>query len=44
MIQMPQAETVAISELKTDADNPNRMSRQQLDRLKKSIETWGKNE
>ena len=34
-------ELVATSELKVDGKNPNRMTRQEIDRLKKSFETWG---
>ena len=40
-IRIPTVETVPISTLKTDSENPNKMSRQQLDRLKKSIQTFG---
>lgn len=34
-------ELVATSELRVDGKNPNRMIRQEIDRLKKSFETWG---
>lgn len=34
-------ELVATSELKVDGKNPNRMTRQEIDRLKKSFEKWG---
>jgi ParB-like chromosome segregation protein Spo0J len=40
-IQIPMSERVKISDLKFDQDNPNRMSRAQLDRLKASIKKWG---
>jgi ParB-like chromosome segregation protein Spo0J len=40
-IQIPMSEHVKISDLKFDQDNPNRMSRAQLDRLKASIKKWG---
>jgi ParB-like chromosome segregation protein Spo0J len=40
-IQIPMSERVKISDLKFDQDNPNRMSRAQLDRLKASIKEWG---
>ena len=34
-------ELVATSELKADGKNPNRMTRQEIDRLKRSFELWG---
>jgi ParB-like chromosome segregation protein Spo0J len=40
-ISIPMSERVKISDLKFDQDNPNRMSRAQLDRLKASIKRWG---
>ena len=40
-IPIPMSERVKISDLKFDQDNPNRMSRAQLDRLKASIKRWG---
>ena len=40
-IPIPMSERVKISDLKFDQDNPNRMTRAQLDRLKASIEKWG---
>ncbi len=40
-IQIPMSERVKISDLKFDQDNPNRLSRAQLDRLKASIKRWG---
>jgi hypothetical protein len=40
-IPIPMSERVKISDLKFDQDNPNRMSRMQLDRLKASIKRWG---
>ena len=40
-VLIPVAETVKISELKTDANNPNKMSKEQLERLKASIKKWG---
>lgn len=40
-IQIPMSERLKISDLKFDQDNPNRMSRAQLDRLKASIKKWG---
>ena len=40
-IVIPAAETVNISELKMDGQNPNRMSKEQLERLKASIKKWG---
>jgi ParB-like chromosome segregation protein Spo0J len=39
--QIPMSERVKISDLKFDQDNPNRMTRAQLDRLKASIRKWG---
>jgi ParB-like chromosome segregation protein Spo0J len=38
---IPAAETVTISELKTDGQNPNKMSKEQLERLMASIRKWG---
>ncbi len=38
---IPVAETVKLSELKTDGENPNKMSKEQLERLKASIKKWG---
>lgn len=35
------SEVVATSELRVDGKNPNRMTRQEIDRLKTSFETWG---
>jgi DNA modification methylase len=40
-ITIPNPELVATSQLKADGKNPNKMKRDQLDRLKKSIQTWG---
>jgi ParB-like chromosome segregation protein Spo0J len=40
-VLIPIAETVKISELKTDENNPNKMSKEQLERLKASIKKWG---
>ena len=40
-IIIPAAETVALSEIKTDGQNPNKMSKDQLERLKASIKKWG---
>ena len=40
-IVIPAAETVKLSEVKTDGQNPNKMSKEQLERLKSSIEKWG---
>jgi len=40
-IPIPMSEPVKISELNFDQDNPNRMSLEQLDRLKASIKRWG---
>jgi ParB-like chromosome segregation protein Spo0J len=40
-IIIPAAETVKISELKTDGNNPNKMGKEQLERLKASIKKWG---
>jgi len=37
----PAAETVAVSDLKTDGQNPNKMGKEQLERLKTSIKKWG---
>jgi ParB-like chromosome segregation protein Spo0J len=39
--EIPMSKRVKISDLKFDQDNPNRMSRTQLDRLKASIKKWG---
>jgi ParB-like chromosome segregation protein Spo0J len=41
LIVIPAVETVKLSELKTDGENPNKMSKEQLERLKASIENWG---
>jgi ParB-like chromosome segregation protein Spo0J len=38
---IPVAETVKLGELKTDGENPNKMSKEQLERLKASIQKWG---
>ncbi|MGD6810864.1 MAG: ParB N-terminal domain-containing protein [Candidatus Bathyarchaeia archaeon] len=40
-IVIPAAETVKLCELKVDGENPNRMSKEQLERLKASIKNWG---
>ena len=40
-IVIPAAETVKLSEVKTDGQNPNKMSKDQLERLKTSIKKWG---
>jgi ParB-like chromosome segregation protein Spo0J len=40
-IVIPAAETVKLNELKTDGQNPNKMSKEQLERLKTSIKKWG---
>ena len=40
-IIIPAAETVKLSEVKTDGQNPNKMSKEQLERLKTSIKKWG---
>lgn len=40
-IIIPAAETVKLGELKTDGENPNKMSEEQLERLKTSIKKWG---
>src|SRR5208282_6817292 len=40
-IVIPSAETVKLSELKTDGQNPNKMSKDQLERLKASFKKWG---
>ena len=40
-IQIPMAERVKISDLRFDHDNPNVMTREQLERLKASIKRWG---
>jgi len=40
-ILIPEPEVVATSELKVDGKNPNKMSREQHDRLKASIQKFG---
>ena len=40
-VVIPVAETVKLGELKTDGENPNKMSKEQLERLKASIKKWG---
>ena len=40
-ILIPEPEVVATSELKVDGKNPNKMSREQHDRLKVSIKKFG---
>ena len=40
-ILIPEPEVVATSELKVDGKNPNKMTREQLDRLKASIQKFG---
>ena len=40
-IVIPAAETVKLSEVKADGQNPNKMSKEQLERLKSSIKKWG---
>ena len=40
-ILVPEPEVVATSELKVDGKNPNKMSREQHDRLKASIKKFG---
>ena len=40
-IAVPPTESVSILELSVDGKNPNRMSREQLDRLKTSIQKFG---
>ena len=40
-IVIPAAETVKLYELKVDGENPNKMSKEQLERLKTSIKNWG---
>ena len=40
-IPIPMSERVKICDIKFDQDNPNRLSRAQLDRLKASIRKWG---
>jgi ParB-like chromosome segregation protein Spo0J len=40
-IPIPMSERVKISDLRFDQDNPNRMSRTQLERLKASIKKYG---
>jgi ParB-like chromosome segregation protein Spo0J len=40
-IVIPAAETIKVSELKTDGKNPNKMSKEQLERLKTSIKKYG---
>jgi ParB-like chromosome segregation protein Spo0J len=38
--EVPLAELVPIDDLKVDGENPNRMSKEQLERLKTSIRKW----
>lgn len=40
-ISIPQTEIVPLGQLKTDQNNPNRMTKQQLERLLESIKRWG---
>jgi hypothetical protein len=40
-IQIPQSELIDVGKLTEDNCNPNRMSKEQLERLKTSIEKWG---
>ena len=40
-INIPPAETVKASDIKTDGQNPNKMSKEQLERLKASLKKWG---
>ena len=40
-INIPPAETVKVTDIKTDGQNPNKMSKEQLERLKASIKKWG---
>jgi hypothetical protein len=40
-IQIPNAELVAVADLKTDQQNPNRMTKEQHERLSASIKKWG---
>jgi len=40
-ITLPPMESVPISQLKVDGKNPNKMTREQLDRLKTSIKKFG---
>jgi ParB-like chromosome segregation protein Spo0J len=40
-IVIPAAETVKVSDVKVDGQNPNKMSKEQLERLKTSIQKWG---
>jgi len=40
-ILVPEPEVVATSELIVDSKNPNKMSREQYDRLKASIQKFG---
>jgi len=40
-IIIPAAETIKVSDIKTDGQNPNKMSKDQLERLKTSIKKWG---
>jgi DNA modification methylase len=40
-ITIPQAENINVSELKTDQQNPNKMSKEQHERLATSIKKWG---
>jgi ParB-like chromosome segregation protein Spo0J len=40
-ITIPQAENISVAELKTDSANPNRMTKEQHERLATSIKKWG---
>jgi 16S rRNA G966 N2-methylase RsmD len=40
-ITIPQAENVSVADLKTDQQNPNKMSKEQHERLSASIKKWG---
>src|ERR1700690_1715031 len=40
-INIPPAETVKVSDIQTDGQNPNKMNKDQLERLKASIKKWG---
>ena len=40
-LDVPHAELADVDELKTDKDNPNRMSSRQFEALRKSIHRWG---
>jgi ParB-like chromosome segregation protein Spo0J len=40
-INIPQAENVNVVDLKTDQNNPNKMSKEQHERLSASIRKWG---